>query len=68
MRATVSGMHPVLRMAMGVFTVVAFGFFGMTFLEGKPLVGWALLAFAGLRAVLLVREAWYYFTPYPDEE
>ena len=68
MRATVSGMPPAIRLLMGLFTVVAFGFFGFTFLEAKPLIGWALLAFATLRAVRWVREVWYFLTPGPQEE
>ena len=39
MRATVSGLPPALRLAMGLMTVVAFAFVGLTMREGRPNAG-----------------------------
>jgi hypothetical protein len=56
MRATVSGLPGPLRLAMGLFTVGAFGFFGMMFRAERPVVGWTLLALCVFRAAVWVRE------------
>ncbi len=53
---------------MGLFTVGAFGFFGMMFRVDRPLLGYALLGLCGFRAVLWVREVYYFFTPEPEPE
>ena len=56
MRGTVAAMPKHLRAAMGLFTVLLLGFFGMTFRVDKPLVGWVFLAMAAFRFALWIRE------------
>jgi len=41
---------------LGLMTVGSFGFFGLVFKESTPALGWALLGFATLRAVVWVRQ------------
>ena len=59
MVATVSGLPTPLRLAMGLFTVGAFGFFGLLFRAERPWLGYALIGLCVFRAVLWVREVYF---------
>ena len=61
MRATVSGLPPALRLAMGLMTVVAFAFFGFTMREAKPILGYALIALAAYRLWVWIGEVRWEF-------
>ncbi len=56
MRATVSGLPSPLRLALGLFTVGAFGFFGLTMRESSPVFGWSLIGLSVFRAAVWIKE------------
>lgn len=66
MRATVSGLPPALRLAMGLMTVLAFAFGGFTMREGRPVIGYLLIALAAYRLWVWIGEVRWEFGP--DEE
>ncbi len=49
MRAKIAGLPTPARLLLGLGTVALLAFFGGTFLQSKPLVGYGFFALAGLR-------------------
>ncbi len=56
MRAKIAGLPTGARLMLGLMTVGSFGFFGLVFKDSTPVLGWALIGFAALRAVVWVRQ------------
>lgn len=55
MRAKIAGLPTAVRMMLGLMTVGIFLIVGLSMLENRPAVAWALVALATLRLVTWIR-------------